>query len=111
MRFTRAVLAVAVTLALGWAGPALAQTFVFGMQGEPVQFDPAVITDGISAWTTNQVYDPLVKYKGSTTEVEPALAEKWSVSADGKVWTLEIRKNVKFHDGNPLDAAAVVWNF
>src|SRR5581483_6524311 len=111
MRFARAVLVAAAAMVLAAAGPALAQTFVMGIQGEPVQFDPAVITDGISAWTTNQVYDPLVRYKGSTTEVIPALAEKWSVSADGKVWTLEIRKNVKFHDGEPLDAAAVVWNF
>ncbi|MBI2468387.1 MAG: ABC transporter substrate-binding protein [Candidatus Rokubacteria bacterium] len=110
MRFTRAVLAVATALLLGWAAPALAQTFVFGAQGEPVQFDAAVITDGISGRITNQVFDTLVKYKGSTTEIEPALAEKWEVSADGKVWTLQLRKNVKFHDGEALDAQAVVWN-
>jgi peptide/nickel transport system substrate-binding protein len=111
MRFARAVFLMTAVLLLGAAGPALAQTFVMGIQGEAVSFDPAVITDGISAWTTNQVYDPLVKYKGSTTEIQPALAEKWSASADGKVWTLELRKGVKFHDGEPFDAAAVVWNF
>src|SRR5262245_4094657 len=93
------------------AAPAAAQTFVFGAQGEPVQLDPAVITDGISSRITRQLYDGLVKYRGATTEVEPALAEKWEVSRDGKVWTFQIRKGVKFHDGNPLDAAAVVWNF
>ncbi|HEX2499842.1 MAG TPA: ABC transporter substrate-binding protein, partial [Methylomirabilota bacterium] len=64
MRCARAVLLVAAVLLLSTAGSALAQTFVMGIQGEAVQFDPAVITDGISAWTTNQVYDPLVKYKG-----------------------------------------------
>src|SRR5215475_4670704 len=93
------------------AAPASAQTFVFGAQGEPVQLDPAVITDGISSRITRQLYDGLVKYRGATTEVEGALAEKWEVSRDGKVWTFQIRKGVKFHDGNPLDAAAVVWNF
>jgi peptide/nickel transport system substrate-binding protein len=92
-------------------GVALAQTFVFGAQGEPVQLDPAVITDGISAKITNQIYEGLVRYRGSTTEVEPVLAEKWQVSPDGKVWTFQLRKNVKFHDGNPFDAAAAVWNF
>ena len=60
MRFTRAVALVAAVLLLGVAAPALAQTFVFGAQGEPVQFDPAVITDGISAKITRQIYDALV---------------------------------------------------
>src|SRR2546426_2676897 len=96
---------------LGIAVPASAQTFVFGAQGEPVHLDPAVITDGISSRLTRQMFDGLVKYRGATTEVEPALAEKWEVSRDGKVWTFQIRKSVKFHDSTPLDAAAVVWNF
>jgi len=106
---TLAVLVVVALLCA--AAQASAQTFVFGGQGEPVQLDPAVITDGISSRITRQLYDGLVKYRGATTEVEPALAEKWEVSRDGKVWTFQIRKGVKFHDGNPLDAAAVVWNF
>jgi peptide/nickel transport system substrate-binding protein len=94
------------------AGPAVAQTtFVFGNQGEPVELDPAVITDGISNRITRQVSEGLVKYDGSTTNVIPSLAERWSVSADGTVWTFTLRKNVKFHDGTPFDAAAVVWNF
>jgi len=111
MRFTRAVLVAVAASLVAWAGPAPAQTFVFGAQGEPVQFDPAVITDGISSRITRQIFDSLYRFKGKTTEVEPALAEKAEVSADGKVWTLQLRKNVKFHDGEPFDAKAVVWNF
>ena len=92
--------------------PALAaSTFVFGAQGEPVCLDPAIITDGISSRITNQIFEGLVKYKGSTTEVIPSLAEGSRVSADGTVWTFTLRKNVKFHDGTPFDAKAVVWNF
>ena len=93
-------------------GPAIAQTtFVFANQGEPVSLDPAIITDGISNRITRQIYQGLVKYKGATTDVIPALAEKWEVSKDGTVWTFTLRKGVKFHDGNPFDAEAVVWNF
>jgi peptide/nickel transport system substrate-binding protein len=93
-------------------GPAGAQTtFVFANQGEPVSLDPAIITDGISNRITRQIYQGLVRYKGATTEVIPALAEKWEVSKDGTVWTFTLRKGVKFHDGNPFDAAAVAWNF
>ncbi len=111
MRLCRVALIVAASLLLGAATPALAQTFVFGAQGEPVQFDPAVITDGISAKITRQVFDTLYEFKPGSTEVQPALAEKAEASADGKVWTLQLRKNVKFHDGEPFDAKAVVWNF
>ena len=111
MRIGKFAALFAAAMLLGPTGPALAQTFIFGGQGEPVQLDPAVITDGISNRITRQVFDGLVKYKGATTEVEPALAEKWEVSADGKVWTFYLRRNVKFHDGSPLAAAAVVWNF
>ena len=94
------------------AGPAGAQTtYVFGNQGEPVQLDSAVVVDGISNRVTRQIYEGLVKYKGATTEVVPSLAEKWQVSQDGTVWTFTLRQGVKFHDGNPFDAAAVVWNF
>ena len=110
MRLATLALLIGLSLLVP-AFQASAQTFVFGAQGEPVQLDPAVITDGISSRITRQVFDGLVRYKGATTEVEPALAEKWEVSSDGRVWTFQLRRNVKFHDGNPLDAAAVVWNF
>ena len=108
--FTRWIGPMLLTLLL--AGPALAQsTFIFGGQGEPVDLNPAIITDGISSRVTRQIYEGLTKYKGATTEVIPALADKWQVSSDGTVWTFTLRKNVKFHDGTPFDAAAVVWNF
>jgi peptide/nickel transport system substrate-binding protein len=110
MRLTR-LACLALVAVQAATVPALAQTFVFGAQGEPVQLDPAIITDGISSRLTRQIFDGLVKYRGPTTEVEPALAERWEVSRDGRVWTFQLRRGVRFHDGTPLDAAAVVWNF
>jgi peptide/nickel transport system substrate-binding protein len=38
----------------------------------------------------------------------PALAQSWQVSADGLRWQLQLRDNVRFHDGSPLNASAVV---
>ncbi|MBI4736262.1 MAG: ABC transporter substrate-binding protein [candidate division NC10 bacterium] len=111
-RIARLTSLVALTLLFLGTAPAMAQsTFIFGAQGEPVDLDPAIITDGISSRITRQIYEGLTKYKGATTEVVPALAEKWTVSADGTAWTFTLRRNVKFHDGTPFDAAAVVWNF
>jgi peptide/nickel transport system substrate-binding protein len=40
--------------------------------------------------------------------VEPAIAQKWDVSADGLTYTLNLRPNVKFHDGSTVTAADVV---
>ncbi len=86
-------------------------TFIFGAQGEPVCLDPAIITDGISGRVINQVFEGLVKFDKDTTNVVPSLAEKWTASADGKVWTFTLRKGVKFHDGTDFNVDAVVKNF
>jgi peptide/nickel transport system substrate-binding protein len=55
------------------------------------------------------IYDPLfdVNAKG---EVAPYLAESFTVSSDAKVYTIKLRPNVKFHDGTPFDADAVIFN-
>jgi peptide/nickel transport system substrate-binding protein len=57
------------------------------------------------------LYDGLIAYHDETVELVPALAEKWESSNDGLTWTFHLRPNVKFHDGTPCDAAAVVFNF
>ena len=41
----------------------------------------------------------------------PALAEKWEVSADGRTYRFFLRKNVKWHDGQPFTAADVAFTF
>lgn len=44
-------------------------------------------------------------------EVIPDLAEKWSISPDGTVYTVSIRKGVKFHHGPEVTAHDVKWNY
>lgn len=41
---------------------------------------------------------------------KPLLAEKWTRSDNGKVWTFYLKRGVKFHDGTPFNAAAVKFN-
>ncbi len=53
------------------------------------------------------VYDTLLRYDATTNAFVPQLAEAFE-SDDNTVWTLRLRKGVKFTDGSPLDAAAVV---
>ena len=61
-----------------------------------------------AAW---QLYDSLVWYNDED-KLEPALAESWTVSADGRTYTFKLRKGVVFHNGEPFTADSVVltWN-
>ncbi len=56
------------------------------------------------------IYEQLVRVNppGSKSQYSPLLAESWEKSSDGLVWTFKLRKNVKFHDGEAMNAAAVV---
>lgn len=56
------------------------------------------------------VYESLVQYS-SDGKIIPWLAESWTVSPDGKEYIFTLRKDVKFSDGTPLNAAAVKKNF
>ena len=54
------------------------------------------------------IYDGLIRYKPGTVEVEPGLAQSWDVSADALTYTFHLRKGVKFHDGTPFNAQALI---
>ena len=56
------------------------------------------------------VYEPLVKY-AEGGKIIPWLAEEWTISPDGKVYTFSLRKGVLFSDGTPFNALAVKKNF
>lgn len=56
------------------------------------------------------VYEPLVQY-GEGGEIIPWLANSWTISPDGKVYTFSLREDVRFSDGTPFNASAVAKNF
>lgn len=69
--------------------------------------EPALARTTENALWLAQVCEGLVRFTSNGADVEPALAESYSTSADGKEWVFRLRPNVRFHDGTLLDAGAV----
>jgi peptide/nickel transport system substrate-binding protein len=79
-----------------------------GLPSLPPELDPATGLDGSLPLIARQIFDTLVQYTESSSDVEPALATQWTVSRDGLVWSFRLRTGVVFHDGTPLTAQHVV---
>jgi ABC-type transport system substrate-binding protein len=86
-------------------------TLVFLRGNDSVLLDPGDATDGESSNVIEQVFDTLLRFQPGSTEVEPSLAVSWTSNQDRTVWTFRLREGVRFHDGAPLDGAAVAGAF
>jgi peptide/nickel transport system substrate-binding protein len=84
---------------------------VVARASDATSLDPARASDIESLEVAEQVFGRLVRFAPGRLEPEPDLATSWSVSADGTVWTFELRAGVRFHDDTPFDAEAVVFSF
>jgi peptide/nickel transport system substrate-binding protein len=92
-------------------GPSGGGTIVVGLQAEPVTLDAQQMSDYNSTRAGRNIFDALLHFKDESTEVEPALAESWDISEDGKVYTFKLRQGVKFHDGTDFNADAVLFSY
>lgn len=77
---------------------------------EPRTLDPAVIVDADTGELLQNCCESLVRINADN-QPEPALAEKWDVSPDGKTYTFHLRKGVTFHNGKPVTAADVKYSW
>ncbi|PZU62256.1 MAG: peptide ABC transporter substrate-binding protein, partial [Rhizobium sp.] len=72
--------------------------------------NPGVNRDGNTDGVILHIVEGLVGYNNAG-EVKPLLAESVEVAPDGLTYTFKLRKDVKFHNGKPLTAEDVVWNW
>lgn len=74
-------------------------------------FDPdnGFETGSISA--INNVYEGLVEYAPGSTTIVGLLARTWDISDDGMTYTFHLVDGVKFQDGTPFNASAVIKSF
>jgi peptide/nickel transport system substrate-binding protein len=95
--------------------PAWADTpkgaLVVGHLAELQTLDPAQAVTISDFRILCNIYEGLLHYKDGSLDVEPGLAESWTVSPDAKTYTFKLRKGVKFHDGGDFTADAIKFNF
>lgn len=85
-------------------------TVVVTYQNDVATLDPAIGYDWQNWSMIKSLFDTLMDYKPGTTELEKDLAEDYSISADGKVYTFTLKKAVKFHNGRELKASDVKYS-
>lgn len=87
-----------------------ARKLVYGLTLNPSGFDPHFNASAELGIPLYSVYDTLVYRHPQTQGFEPGLAESWTISEDRRVYTFTLKQGVKFHDGQPFNAAAVGVN-
>jgi dipeptide transport system substrate-binding protein len=90
------IVAAACAAVLASAAGAQAKTLVYCTEGSPENFNPMINTTGTTFNANLPIYNRLLEFRPGTTEVQPGLAEKWDVSADGTTFTFHLRHGVKW---------------
>lgn len=76
---------------------------MIGKDQDSTTFDPIKSAQNADFWVFANMYDVLVRVDPTGTKLEPGLAESWTVSPDGLVYTFKLRE-AKFSDGSPITA-------
>jgi len=91
-----------LVLALGLSAVGVASqaagTLIYCSEGSPEGFDTAQYTAGTTFDAAGHaLFNRLTQFKKGGTDVEPSLAQSWTISADGLTYTFKLRPGVKFH--------------
>src|SRR5512136_2871641 len=105
------VLISIIGVSTGGAAPEGQMTWAVHVSLAPTWLDPAE-TEGIITpfMVLYALHDALVKPMPAGDNT-PSLAESWTQSRDGLVYEFVLRKNVKFHNGDPVTAEDVKFSF
>ena len=110
------LLAAALGLTLTGAGSASAatpkDTLVVAMAFDDIiSLDPAEAFEISAGEMLGNLYDRLLRLDPKDpSKLQPDVAKSWSVAADGKTYTFELKPGLKFASGNPISAEDVAWS-
>ena len=79
----------------------------YGLTLAPTGIDPHLNASVELGIPLSSVYDTLVVQDPDTGEFVPGLAESWEIGPNGRTYTFDLRRDVKFHDGQPFNAHRV----
>lgn len=86
-------------------------TYTIAYITDPLTLNLVLANDTASTGVLNYLYDGLTETSWLTNRPEPSLAESWEHSDDGLTWTFQLRRDVRWHDGEPFTADDVVFTF
>jgi peptide/nickel transport system substrate-binding protein len=91
--------------------PVQGGNLVYERQAETQTLDPLNILNGNGdIFSYNLIYGGLVRSDpNGGTNLEPALADRWKISSDGRTYTFHLRPGIKFSNGQPVTAEDVAW--
>jgi peptide/nickel transport system substrate-binding protein len=84
---------------------------VLAVTADPANFNQMLTSGLANATITDRISADLVHINRSDLELEPALATRWELDKTGRIYTLHLRRGVRFSDGNPFTAEDVVFTF
>jgi peptide/nickel transport system substrate-binding protein len=105
-----ALLMPVARIAAAQEAPRLPGELVWTIGYDPKTFDPAKVDDQESETVRYLTAGVLLRFNRLTQQVEPALAQSWSLSADGRTVRFTLRPGLEFSDGSSLTARDVVWS-
>jgi len=108
-RFTCLVLSSFVITSCIHREPPADLTIINGT--EPDSLDPHIVTGIPEMRITKALFDGLTKLDPRMARPIPALAERWDISPDGRVYTFHLRTNAVWSTGEPITTADVVWSW
>lgn len=86
-------------------------SIIVAVRSDPKTLNPALAVDESTREIIDCMNADLIHINRGTQKTEPALAKSWSVSRDGRIYTLRLRHGLKFSDGQPFRADDVVFSF
>jgi peptide/nickel transport system substrate-binding protein len=84
---------------------------VVALRSEPKTLNPVLAVDDPSREIIRCLTADLIHINRESMKTEPALAKSWSVSRDGRQYTLYLRRGLRFSDGQLFNADDVVFSF